>query len=151
MRTLSHTLLALAAVSVCLPAGAGMYRWVDEDGVTVYSQTPPPTAPALRMQKQPGPSPQEQEAARERLRTGLEQSMDAREERKRAEQEQAKLAEERAVQEQNCAAARKNFETMQNLGTRMVRMPDGNVVRLSEQQVEDQKGKAQRQIEKYCD
>jgi hypothetical protein len=35
--------LALAASFTCAPAGAQLYKWVDEKGVTQYTDQPPPT------------------------------------------------------------------------------------------------------------
>jgi type IV secretory pathway VirB10-like protein len=42
-RVLAATLLVLA-----LPAAAAMYKWVDEKGVTHYSETPPPEGTAAK-------------------------------------------------------------------------------------------------------
>jgi len=43
LRLYSGALLA-AALQVALPAGAQMYKWVDERGVVSYSNSPPPNA-----------------------------------------------------------------------------------------------------------
>lgn len=145
--------LFLSAVLVscmCAPSSARVYRWVDENGVTVYSQTPPPAGDWDRLKTRPGPPATDQEAARERLKTRIEESLDAEQERQRAAEEQAKKAEKEAKREQSCNAARQNLETLQNLGTRMVRTPDGRHLRLSEEEVAAKIDEAQRQIKEYC-
>jgi hypothetical protein len=151
MPSLARTLsIGLVAGCLCGPALAGVYRWVDENGVTVYSQTAPPAGAAVRIDTQPGPSAGDQEAARERLKTQVEQSFDAEEEEKQAAEEAAKKAEEDARRAENCEAARANLDTLQNLGTRMVRTPDGRYLRLSEEEVAAKTEEAQRQIQEYC-
>ena len=147
-----RTLLYAVCVSlVSLPAASGVYRWVDENGVTVYSQNAPPAGDAVRIKPQPGPSPTDQAAAQERLKTQLEQSMDAEEESRQVEEEQAKEAEQATAKAGACKAARDNLETLQNLGNRMVRTADGRYLRLSEEEVAAKIKEAQTQVEDYCD
>ena len=39
------------------PSSAGMYKWVDDKGVTHYSESPPPGRKAQQIQTTPSPSP----------------------------------------------------------------------------------------------
>jgi len=135
---------------LCSFASGGMYRWVDEHGVIVYSQTPPASGDAVQIKPHPGPRASDQEAAQERLEsvTGKPSAPDDRqtpggEDKKQKAQENARRAE-------NCSAARQNLETLKNLGNRLVRMPDGRYVRLSEDQVETKINEAQQQIDSNC-
>lgn len=127
-----------------------MYRWVDENGVTVYSQTPPPSGDAVKLKKQHAPSTEAANAARERLRKQREQAFDADQARKEAEAEQAKQAADDAQRAKNCSGARANLEMFRNLGRRMIRTPDGKIQRLSEEEVKMQIDKARGQIEAHC-
>lgn len=146
-----RTLFYVVCVSlVSLPASSGVYRWVDENGVTVYSQNAPPAGDAVRIKPRPGPSAADQAAAQERLKAQLEQSMDAEEERRQAEEEQAKEAEQAAAKADACKAARANLETLQNLGNRMVRTADDRYLRLSEEEVAAKIKEAQTQVDEYC-
>lgn len=135
---------------LCAPSSARVYRWVDENGVTVYSQTPPPSGDWDGVKTQPAPTAADHEAARERLKTQIEESFDTEQDKKQAAEEQAKKAEKEAKRAESCKAARQNLETLQNLGTRMVRTPDGRYLRLSEEEVAAKIDEAQRQIEEYC-
>lgn len=146
-----RTLLYAVCISlVSLPASSGVYRWVDENGVTVYSQNAPPAGEAVRIRPQPGPSPADQAAAEERLKAQLEQAMDVEEERRRVEEEEAKEAEQAAAKADACKAARTNLDTLQNLGNRMVRTADGRYLRLSEDEVAAKIKEAQTQVDDYC-
>jgi len=132
-------------------AGAELYRYVDQDGVTVYSQSPPPTGDADTIRPAPGPGTADTDAARQRLRTGLEQYMDRREQRQR-EREAARQAEREAEQRAaGCAAARKNLDTMQRLGPHRLRMPDGSLIRPDAQERARMVGELQEQIQAQCD
>jgi hypothetical protein len=130
-----------------------MYRWVGENGVTVYSQTPPPSGNAVQIKKQPSPSADDASAARDRTKKRREQAFDegeARQEAEAAQAQQVKKAEDDGRRAANCEAAQANLEKIQNLGRRRVRTPDGTVLRLSEEQVRTQIEKARMQIEDYC-
>ena len=48
MNACIRMLFMLAAVGASLPAAAELYRWVDERGVTNYSNEPPPAAATAR-------------------------------------------------------------------------------------------------------
>jgi hypothetical protein len=146
-----HLPALLAALLCCSIADGAMYRWVDENGVTVYSQTAPMGSDAVRIDRQAGPSQAEQEAARTRLQEQLEQAQDAEEAKKAAEAEAATKREEAEQRFTACEAARHNLETLRNLGPRMVRTPDGEYRRMSEEEVAAGIAQAQDQIQKSCD
>lgn len=151
MQAFTATTLCALLLACALPrATAGMYRWVDENGVTVYSQLPPPSGAAVGIRVAPAPSPAEQAAAHERLKGVVEQSFDAAEASKQAAEEQSKKAQEQASRAGNCQAARQNLDTLQNLGARMVRMPDGRYLRLGEDEVAQRRHQAQAQIDELC-
>ncbi|MGA7979397.1 MAG: DUF4124 domain-containing protein [Chromatiaceae bacterium] len=149
-RCRTASLIVLFAASTCMPLHADMYRWVDENGRTVYSQSPPPDGQAVKLKAAPPPPPAEVSAAQKRLQRQIETSFDDREERKRAAEEQAKKDEAAKRLAENCAAARKNLETLQNLGPRMIRTSDGEYRRLSEEEVAAEIRKTEEQIAKHC-
>ncbi|MEA3277803.1 MAG: DUF4124 domain-containing protein [Pseudomonadota bacterium] len=140
----------LLTLFVCTPVLAQMYRWVDENDVTVYSQTPPPSGAAVKLKPQAEPSPEETAAAREHLQRQIEQSADEREAREQKAQEKANQKEAAQKRAENCIAARRNLETLENLGRRMLRTADGQYLRPTEDQVEMYKRKAQDQIDDHC-
>lgn len=151
----THLVPALSALAFALMAPgqeghAEMYRWVDQNGVTVYSQSPPTDGQATEIRKDPPPRTTDTEAARTRLQQQFEREFDDRE----AETEQAaKEAEEEESARRGgeaCAAARGNLETIENLGSRRVITPEGDAVYLSDQQRRDLMDKARDQIHRTC-
>jgi hypothetical protein len=146
----AQLVFALVAICTCVPATPAMYRWVDENGVTVYSQSPPPTGDVVKLKKQRPPNAEESAAAQKRLEQQSEKMSEIREERTNVADEQTSIENMERQRAENCEAARQNIETLQNLGRRMIRTPDGRVLRLSEDQVQTQIEKAQIQIDEFC-
>jgi hypothetical protein len=50
-------LLAMGLLLCAAPSSAQMYKWVDDKGVTHYSESPPPGRKAQQIQATPSPSP----------------------------------------------------------------------------------------------
>lgn len=134
----------------CAGASAEMYRWVDENGVTVYSQKPPPSGNARVIRPQAGPSAAEVAASRARENQAAERLADDAEDRMKAEEASKKDAEEKARKAQNCAAARKNLETMSNLGSRMVANEQGEYSRPTMEQRQADIRAAEEEIKRSC-
>jgi hypothetical protein len=147
----TNVCLAAALLAWQITASAEIYRYVDENGEVVYSQTPPPDGNATTITPAPGPSAAEAAAARERLRRQLEERFDRRSAEDRAAEEAEQEAARAEQRKQNCRAARTNLTTLQNLGPRRLELPDGRVVRPNAEQhrrlIED----AQGHIRDHCD
>jgi len=147
-----HAVIAAAAImALAGPAPAETYKFVDDNGVTVYSQTPPPGAGAESVHIAPGPGGGETEAARERLGRQIEADFDQRTDDAKAAEEQARSAHTAADRADACAAARQNLQTLENLGARMLRMPDGKVRRPGEQERLNMMEETRGQIADLCD
>jgi hypothetical protein len=140
----------LIAVLAPLTAPADIYRWVDESGVTVYSQWPAPSGDAVRVDTPTGPGEAERAAAEQRLQQQLEQLQDVADERKATAEERAQAAELARRRTDNCTKARNNLATLQNLGPRMVRKPDGSYARMTQEEVAAEMRTAREQIDEYC-
>lgn len=154
--------LAGVLCSLLLPpaAPAATYRWVDESGVTVYSQSRPPDVEAQRL----GPGTQSAQHASSTATTTpsaapaaptAEALVKQYEEQRKQREEEAKAAQDKskadAAKKRNCEAARQNLETLQNLGPRRLRHSDGTFERLSEEQTAERIDRAKAQIKTYCD
>lgn len=130
---------------------AALYRWVDESGTTVYSQSPPPDGKAELIQGGPrAATPGGTGAARERLQQTIEADFDRREERKRVAAEKAKREEAEARRKRNCTAARQDLEALQAPGPRRVRYPDGTYRVLTSDEAKEQRDLAQQQVDEFC-
>lgn len=131
-------------------AQAAMYKWVDENGVTQYTQYPPPQGKAEVMVPPPPPA-EDPEGAQKRLEDLLKKQDDQRKAATTAEQEQAKSDEQTATREKNCQTARSNLEKLTTGGRKRVIGPDGVATYLSDEDREARIAKARQQITEFCD
>jgi len=145
--------ISLILFSLLFAAGlnAGIYRWVDDQGNVVYSQTPPPDARPAEKLRPPPPPAEDPQTARQRLNEQLETLEKSAEERRKKKE---RLAKEKARQEQRqkaCEIARKNLET---LSTRppnsLFKTGDGEYRRYTIEELEQKKAEMRKAIEKYC-
>jgi len=101
-------ILIVFALLISAPLAAKTYRWVDENGVTVYSQKPPPSGPITIIKPPPPPAISPEEAQR-KLDAQQQRLEDLREDRaleKKAARE--KKAESERLKS-NCEAAKRNL------------------------------------------
>ncbi len=144
-------LLILSGMLLLSTAVAGKaYRWVDENGLTHYTQTPPPDKPATAIEPPPPPVVGGQKAWDQ-----LDRQWQENETRKETvqkqqlqESEEAKL---QAAREANCNAARNNLENLQGPPRRLVRSSDGEYRRMDPAERQQQIEKAEQMIEENCD
>lgn len=135
-------------------AYAGMYRWVDEDGVTHYTQTPPINEESTLIEepKPPTRSPEEawKELNEQRLKrenTKIKQDLKATE-----KEEQQRIAKNEEIRAQNCAAAQRNLTNLQSGRTnRMVKTASGEYKRLTVEDHQQMLEQARKNIEEFCD
>ncbi len=148
-KTPARCALALGFVIAAPLQAAAIYKWVDEDGVTHYSQQPPPSGDAVRVGVD---RPPEEEIKRERRQmeeTG-ERLEERREQRREAEQQARTDAEERRKREQRCADLRSSLEELTDNRRLLVRDGDGDVRRLPEEERQQRVAERRRQIEEEC-
>ena len=130
---------------------AALYRWVDDSGTTVYSQSPPPNGQAELIQDGPqGATPEATGAARKRLQRTIEADFDRREERKRVAAEKAKREKAEARRKRNCTAARQDLDALHAPGPRRVRYPDGTYRVLTSDEAKEERDLAQQQADEFC-
>lgn len=135
------------------PALAEVYRWVDEEGVTVYSGSPRPVGESTRLPAPADPDEAERQRALERSRQLIESDYDRREDRgaeSAQSAEQAKARAAQAVKDSNCQVARKNLDTLEQHGLGRLKTPDGQYVFLSAAELAARKSQAQAEIKANC-
>ena len=114
-------------------ANAAMYKWTDQNGNVQYGQFPPTGVAAERIsasgtthkvEAPDGKSPQQRLQA-------LEQQQQQQEE----EETEARVTQERKdLRQQNCKIAHKNLAVLKEDGHHRVRLPDGTVTYLNDEQ-----------------
>jgi hypothetical protein len=141
---IAAALLLVISTALC----AQTYKWVNENGVVTYSQTPPPDRQAEEVKlRDTGPGNHEDPKARlDRLRQKM---ADSAEDRELAKQQRQADKEERELKRQNCEAARTNLRHLQGLGSRLYKM-DNEYRRLSEEERQALMQKEKEHIKANC-
>ncbi|MEE9357678.1 DUF4124 domain-containing protein [Candidatus Vondammii sp. HM_W22] len=120
------------------------YRWVDETGITVYSQARPTSGEATEIKistsRATNASPEPDKKSPEPLQKSAS-------ERVKAAKKQADIS---AILKQNCNNAKHNLNVYQNLGRKLVKMPDGSYDRPTEEERQEKIKNAEKQIEEFC-
>jgi uncharacterized protein DUF4124 len=104
----------LALLFAFAPASQAIYKWVDEKGVTHYSESPPPDGKAEKIELRPsGPTPKTAAPAE----TWKERDLDSRRARieKDREEGEAQAREKRAgaARKDNCNRARRELRILE--------------------------------------
>ncbi|WP_425055056.1 DUF4124 domain-containing protein [Pseudomonas abyssi] len=139
-------IISAALSLVCTSAMATqLYRWVDENGVTQFSQQPPAEDQYQRLQVKPAPE----------LGTGsLAPAPDASAEEQTEATEPAAAPqptpEQQAKLAEQCDALRANLTTMQNNPRLRRTLEDGTVERIGEDERQAMIAKAQADLQEHC-
>lgn len=143
--------IALAACAVATSADARMYKWVDEDGQTHYTQTPPPEADKDYQSVEPPPPPpvsaEEASARHQKLKQNLQEDLQAEE---KAEEEREKEKEKAEQQAQRCDKAKRWLRQLEASGRIREVDEDGNYNYLGDKQRQARIDKAKGIVQKEC-
>ncbi|MCU7960926.1 MAG: DUF4124 domain-containing protein [gamma proteobacterium symbiont of Bathyaustriella thionipta] len=143
---LKYLLAATLIVLLPLSAHAKMYKWVDENGQTIYSQTPPAGQAVEIIKAAPPPPPSSNQSPTNDL---LQRAADLQEDRELAKQKAAKQKQEAQQNKANCEAARHNMSGLNGPPNRLYRL-NGEYTRLTPEQRVSEKEKMQKNIKKFC-
>ena len=143
------TVVALALTLAAASAHAAMYKWTDQNGTVQYGQFPPTGVQAERIsasgtthkvEAPDGKSPQQ------RL-----QELEQQQKQQEGEAAEARGAQQRQdLREQNCKIAQKNLAVLQEDGHHRVRLPDGTVTYLTDEQKQQRIDQANQQVKDNC-
>ena len=145
-KRLALTLFILSAFPL-QPAFATAYKWVDEDGNTHYTQTPPPGGlPSEAL----GPPPKvDTEAAQRKMKSQSERADKLQADRaEKAEKMQKQLA-RKAEQETLCRQARASQASFERPRVNEVR-EDGSRRVMGEEERQAKLKQAKTQVSKFC-
>lgn len=149
--TTLYTTVSTIVFSLLLapPAMARLYKWVDENGVTQYTQTPPPKGDFNQLRPPPKPAVDPEQAQSE-LNKRLESFQQRRDEASKGKAEADKKAAEKAGKDAKCKQARKNQQYLETHSR--VRETDtaGKVTLLPEEQRQARIKQATDAIKEYC-
>lgn len=152
LNKLFYTVTAATLCSLlCLssPAMARLYKWVDENGVTQYTETPPPKGDFSSVKPPPKPAVDPQ-----RAQDDLEKRVDAFQQRRddsaKGKAEANKKATEKAEMAAKCEKARKNLTFLQSHARIRTTDKDGSATQLSEEKRQEKIKQANEAIKEYC-
>lgn len=145
MNSTPGKLLALAALLLTASVQADVYRWTDAQGRTHYGDRPP-AGGAEKVVEPPPPSGLSADEAKAKLDAIRAQREAAAEDRAKAKEERAKADAERKQLAQECAAARRQLDSMR--AAQRVRDEQGNWY-TGEQRLEKQR-ELEKAIGKRC-
>jgi Domain of unknown function (DUF4124) len=144
---------AVLLLLALLPAAAAaqMYKWVDEKGVTHYSETLPPDAKGAKVDVKPASG----DASPRPATDWKQKELDARQQRIQKEQneqqQQAQEMNQARGRHNNCLQARRELAVMRTPGP-VYRLNDkGEKVYFDEAERERQIAGWQANVTKYCD
>lgn len=152
MKKTSYVILYALFFFLIPIVSAEMYRWTDDQGNTIYSQSPPPDArPVTKVAPPPKPSTDEASAARERLDRQIEQLNAENEKKLEAKKEQEKQQQEAAKNRERCELAKKNLEIMKSRPPNTLYSIGGEEYkRFTPEEYEAQIKSYEETVKKYC-
>ncbi len=143
-------ILATALILTLASQAQGQsYRWVDENGVTHYSQRPPVDKESVEIKPPPPPATPPEEAWKKLNQERLQQE-DTREDRKQDAEQAKKEADYKKKRAEACTAARNNLAAYEG-PPGLVQTPDGEYKRFTEEEREAKRQEARKLIQEYCD
>jgi Domain of unknown function (DUF4124) len=145
-------LLTVASVS------AKIFKWVDENGVTHYSETPPPKQKAQEIQVQPESATEGNDGANTSAKRLHEEELEyeqykAKREaaQKKQELEDAAAQHNAVVKKEKCVLARQNLFILQQQKPVFTINGNGDRVYLNDQQRASEIERIKKNIEIYCE
>ncbi len=148
--TIARKLPVLLIGTMCLYAQyslAEMYKWVDDDGNTHYTQSPPPGDIEGKTIKPPPKVNPDQ--AQKQLKNRQKNLADARDDRLKAVEEKDKEAGELASQRAKCEQARARLASYERPRVNLVDK-DGKPSRATEEQRQSELAKSKKSIAELC-
>lgn len=142
MKRIVVAALALAVIPV---ASAELYKYVDKNGKTVYSDTPPADVDAKRLSAPPPPA--------SNGKTYVERDKEAQKGREKTGDDAKKAAEKEKVEaqkRQRCEQAKSNLQIYTDGGRILKNNDKGEREYMSDEEIEAERGKMQKIVDEAC-
>jgi Skp family chaperone for outer membrane proteins len=148
--SLNHNLsivLLSCVMSFSLSVNAEMYKWIDAEGNTHYTQSPPPDGIESATIKQPGKV--DVESAQKSLKKQQNKADKLQEKREKEAEEKAKQEADAALDNKNCEISRSNAASLERPRVNL-EDEEGNTYSAPEEERLKRLQKAREDVEKYC-
>ena len=138
-------IFAMSMISVS--ANAALYKWIDEEGNTYYSENRPPDVEVEEIS--PPPKPPTGGSDVENLDSVLKEASE-NDERRKEKAEEARIDEDnKKINEKNCEIARRNLASYDRPQVRVVQA-DGTRAIATEEYRQEQITKYNEMVSQYC-
>ena len=128
-------------------AYGAMYKWVDEEGITHYTQQPPPDG--IEAENIKPPPVVDTDTASENLEKQQNQVEKLRKGREKSAEQRHDKEQEAKIKAENCSRARSRLQQASRPRVAFTN-PDGSVRRASEDERQKTINEANKQIEEFC-
>lgn len=145
---MKHLVITLSLV-ISFHVSAEVYKWVDENGNTHYSQSPPTSDAEVK--KIDIDTKHDTTAAQEQVSKQTEKADALREERITKAEEKAKLEAEKKARQEKCIEAKKALDSYQTNIRLLMKENSGNVRKLTEEERQEMIEKGKLDVSEYCD
>lgn len=147
-----NSILPVLIIALACPVGAvaAVYKWIDEDGNTVYSQIPPPKQREHSKVAPPPPPAVDPATAQRQLQEMQQRLEDSREDRELTAEKQDQEQAQRKARETRCAQARNNLRILQQRARQLINDGSGDYRRLSEEEKATKIARYQEVVKKDC-
>jgi len=129
---------------------ARLYKWIDADGNTHYTQQPPPDGIAAEDIKLPASVNIDTEQATKSFEEQQKKEQELSEAVKKEGKERIREEEHADLIKENCKKSKAKLENVQNTGRIKAVDEEGNVVRATEEERQRRIKEAQENIKKWC-
>ena len=127
--------------------GAQMYKYVDKDGKTIYTDQPPANTKAEQVRVQPASAPTEAPKSAVAKDKELQKGRDADREKAKKADDEAKNAAAKAA---NCQVARQQFQHYQDGGKIYKYNAAGERELMSDADIEAARARSKRELDEAC-
>ena len=125
-----------------------IYKWVDEEGNTHYTQQPPPQDVKTSETIEPSIG-EASEKALQKIDLQMEKADKLRQQRLEAKKEQQEKEQAKAVKEKNCQVAKERLQVYSR-PRGLIQQGDGTAIRITEEQRQEELKKARELIKEWC-
>ena len=140
--------LAICGLLFSFSATAKMYKWVDENGATQYSSTPPVGADVQVIKP---PPKVDSESAQKQLNSLKELQKSDTEAQSAAKEEKIKADQVVKEKKKTCASAKKNLESYNvGQGSRLYKTESGEYIRYNQEQIDEKTKENQKIVRENC-
>jgi hypothetical protein len=129
-------------------AFAQLYKYVDKDGKTVYTDQPPASVDpkAMKVQSAPTPGAVPEKSATERAKDDEKAKAKSKEDPKKAEQ----MAKEAAAKKERCASSTERYNQFAEGGRIMKTLPNGERGFMEDSEMAAERDKAKKIMDEAC-